>query len=269
MANVVPGGSGDNNDAAMVAAELDLLPPRILTALQDREVTIVACRESVVDFAPRLENEHPTGWKKGDTWKIVPGAYLPDEKAIVVATRLVGGERVVPPFGNGHGSASLAIHEALHGFDYSGSAKVSRSNRFRTAWAADHARLSIDYFKNPDSGPEESFAESGARKFGSAGLSRDVWPTLRDYWSTPQSTSDDLDPATERHQESPIGFGRLLANGRAQLFLTARGDRGEHGHGMILIDPDQMPATALWQRRLREMDTETFFDVPSLDHFRV
>lgn len=235
---------GYEADAAAVQREFDKLPAKVAEQFVRSRVRLVACRGSVVDHFPDMSGKRPREWPADKTWDIVPGAYVPNKHTVVVATIAGAGGRIVPPFGVGHGSASLAIHEMLHGLDYSVSGLVSGKRSFRDAWSEDRDVLKIGYFKHPVSGPEESFAESGARSFGRAGILKDEWPNLRDYWF-----QDRIEPfsmsggkgARQMPSHGASGFGRKRPDGSVELFLTALGDQGEIGHGMVTIEaPDEL-----------------------------
>lgn len=263
MVEVVAGGRGDAEDVRLVAAELRDVPHAVANALRDRRIAIVACRNSVVDYAPRLSGVRPTNWDKNKTWDVVPGAYLQPERAVVVATVERDGRRAVPALNDLHGSASLAVHELFHGFDFSANRPPSRSNQFRNRWRADFASLKDQYFQDPDTGPGEAYAESGARIYGLWGGLRDAWPNLRDYWSTPDKADEGDIPREAQGLAPSIGLGRVAKDGSVQLFLTALGENGEHGHAMFEIAPANLPKSPAWADQERQVG-ETF-DIYSLE----
>lgn len=266
MAKVVPGGSGDDSDAELVAAELVSLPAEVTTLLDDEGVAIVACRNSVVDFAPRLKGVRPTNWREDQTWDIVPGAYLPTEKAIVVATVERHGRRIVPLTNDAHGSASLAVHEALHGFDYNHGKRPSEQQRFRACWLADYGLLKVNYFRDPATGPEESYAESGARTYGLSQKSINEWPHLRDYWLRPGVPFAGPAPLEMPvgGGEAPIGIGYRLADGTVHLLLTATSAEGDHGHAPIELRSEAIDRSPQWMEKTPTNVGEPF-DVYSLE----
>jgi hypothetical protein len=232
------------DDAKLVQAELVHLPDQVAGALDDAGIRIVACRGSVVDFDPSLSGERPRNWPEGKTWDSVPGAYLPRHKIVAIATvAKTRGERCVPPFGHLHGSRSLAVHETLHGYDYSREHHLSKGRAFRAAWSADRATLASDYYVNAASGPEESFAESGAHQFGLDQSQRSAWPHLEGFWnmhgdglwSVPLTLDLAPDDDIESLDAGSIGRGVRRDDGSFTLFLTAKGPRGEIGHGMVTV----------------------------------
>ena len=199
------------------------------------------------------------------TWDVVPGAYLPDERAVVVATVERAGRRAVPALNDRHGSASLAVHEVMHGFDFSADRRPSQSGPFLSRWRADFARLKDDYFQDSETGSAEAYAESAARTYGLwAGL-KDVWPNLRDYWLRPDRTYARTAPGGPAAASGPrpLGIGRLAEDGTVHLFLTALGNNGEHGHALIELAPNQLRGSPAWAAEGREVG-ETF-DIFSLE----
>jgi hypothetical protein len=284
MIQVVARGNGTPEDVVAVEKELVRLPDAIGGALADAGVLVVACRGSVLGYAPHLAGQRPREWSEGSTWDTVPGCYLPSEKVVVVATVAHEAARRVPPFGVGHGSRSLAVHETLHGYDYARARAASRAAEFRRAWRSDVPVLGTSYFTNPNSGPEESFAESGARHFGLDDAQVHAWPHLRSYWNGDRSRLLSTGPADEPLEEDaggeqdglhdgPLGWGRPGPDGSFELFLTARGEQGEIGHGLVVVrpgDPAFEGVSALARRSRERLLTTSapasadIFDVPTL-----
>jgi len=241
---VEPAKPDYDDDAELVRAELVHLPEQVAGALEEAGIRILACRGSVVDFDPSLSGERPRNWPEGKTWDSVPGAYLPRHKTVAIATvAKADGQRCVPPFGQLHGSRSLAVHETLHGYDYSRAHHLSKARAFRAAWSADRATLGADYYVNAASGPEESFAESGAHQFGLDQSQRSAWPHLESFWdahgeavwSAPLTLGLMPDDDDEKMEAGSIGLGVRRDDGSFTLFLTAKGLGGEIGHGMVTV----------------------------------
>ena len=253
---VVAGGSGTADDVALVAAQLAQLPAAIGDALAAHKIKVVACRVSVTDFAKRLKGVHPRNWPEGATWDTVPGAYLPTEQAVAIATiqPADGSPRRVPRDGEGHGSRSLAVHETMHGYDYAFNRDRSGASAFRKVWTDEcHAHVITDaYFTDANAGPEETYAESAAMHFGLDPADRSKWPLFVPFWDgfvaappPPKKKSGGLfgglfglaagagGGARTRPKGAAIGSGRLLANGTIELNVTAENDAGDHGHAML------------------------------------
>src|SRR5262245_29188852 len=116
---VKPGGSGTDEDAALVARELQKFPVDVLERLRAAGTRVVACRGSVTDYLVQLRNVQPRGWKPGSTWDRVPGTFYPSTNEVVVATTGHGTWKGphVPVEGEGHGSKNVVLHEAAHALD--------------------------------------------------------------------------------------------------------------------------------------------------------
>ncbi|MBP0463456.1 PAAR domain-containing protein [Roseomonas sp. PWR1] len=184
---VRPGGSGTAEDAELVAQQLANLPPGVLAQMEADGTVVVACRGSVTDYRSDLAGVQPRGWPAGSTWDNVPGARMGDTGEVVVAT--IGHNdnppnARVPATGEGHGSANLTVHEALHGYDMGGGGHRSDDADFAAARAADTGPNTPAYEQQAGSaGQEESFAESGARYYSDPAAARQNEPNLADYWS--------------------------------------------------------------------------------------
>lgn len=177
---VVPGGSGTQQDVDLVVAELEKMPAAALLAMARDGTKVIACRGNVTDYAPELSGVRPRGWPPGATWDTVPGAYMPDKNAVVIATTGHGTPQGahVPATGEGHGSANLVIHEAAHAIDAATGA--SGSTAFNEARNKDIDGLT-DYEKQPGAaGQSETFAESAARYYGGGNACNT--PNINDYW---------------------------------------------------------------------------------------
>lgn len=177
---VVPGGSGTQQDVDLVVAELEKMPASALMALVKNGTKVVACRDNVTDYEPSLKGVRPRGWPPGSSWDSVPGAYMGDKNAVVIATRGHGsaGGPYVPPTGDGHGSVNLVIHETAHAVDAATGGSASRE--FNEARDKDMGNLS-DYERQAGAaGQSETFAESAARYYGGGNACNT--PNLNDYW---------------------------------------------------------------------------------------
>jgi hypothetical protein len=187
---VKPGGSADDEDVRAVAIELAKLPPAVLARMEQIDVKVVACRESITDHRTDLKGVQPRGWPPGATWDNVPGVYLGDERAAVIATRDDGaGHRRVPPTGDGHGSFNVVLHELGHGLDDRdafGEKPGDEKSEFRKAYDADLQSLRDhheDYLlQAPPAGPEEAWAESFAMAYGGDSELTAEMPHIAAYW---------------------------------------------------------------------------------------
>lgn len=181
-----PGGSADANDAALVAADLARLPPKVLQALSKAGTKVVASRGSITDHATDLRGVHPRGWPPGSTWDSVPGVFRGDKNELIVATVGHGtpAGAHVPAKGEGHGSESVVLHEAMHGYDHTASPDRSTAADFNTARTADSASLSTYENQPGAAGQEESYAESAARYYSGNPNDATAHPNLNAYWKS-------------------------------------------------------------------------------------
>jgi hypothetical protein len=181
---VQAGGAGDASDVDLVVAELGKMPVTALRAMEAGGVKVIACRDSVTDFASDLKGVQPRGWPPGATWDSVPGAYMPDRNAVVIATTGHGTPpgAHVPATGEGHGSANLVIHESAHAVDSNVSPSLnSGSPAFNAARASDVSALPSYETQAGAAGQSESYAESAARYYGGS-YGTISTPHLDAYW---------------------------------------------------------------------------------------
>ncbi|HEY3446779.1 MAG TPA: hypothetical protein VGK67_10470 [Myxococcales bacterium] len=185
----VAGGSADQTDVELVAAQLATLPAGALKKMQAAHLKVIAARGSVTDVCTELKGVQPRGWPPGATWDQVPGLYDPSRKAVIIATvETEGGGRAVPPKGQLHGAYSLVLHETGHGLDFRKALdkKGSNNSPFQTAYQADRASLESNgetYLLQPGAaGQEEAYAESFARYFAGDPQLAKVMPNLQGYW---------------------------------------------------------------------------------------
>ncbi|MGD9589184.1 MAG: type VI secretion system tip protein TssI/VgrG [Pyrinomonadaceae bacterium] len=183
------GGSGDDLDRALVAAELSKLPPHIIQRMSDNGTTVVVGRGSITDIDPSLRGVQPRGWPAGSTWDTVPGLYNPSNNQVQIATRGHGTENgpYVPPTGDGHGSSNLVIHEGMHSVDHNGpgGSNISSTDpNFTNARNNDPAIMADGYegTANP-AGAEEAYAESAARYYGGDPNDATNHPGVHNYWA--------------------------------------------------------------------------------------
>ena len=246
---VITGGSGIGDDLEAVAREAALLPEPVLGRFESGGIRIVACRDSVTDFETGLRGVRPRGWPVGSTWDTVPGAYFGDKRRVVIATMDAAGQRIVPPRGSGHGSTNLTVHEALHGFDYSGNHAILRDQGFVAARDADIDRLGTYERQAGSPGLEESFAESGARYVADSAMSDD-WNHLFTYWEGRplerfEGAVSPLEAATVEAADASIGTAELQDDGSIVLDLRAEGDGGAIGHAILTVRPGEAGHDAL------------------------
>jgi hypothetical protein len=176
---VKPGGSATQADVDAVVGELKKLPEPALKTLDANHVKVIAAKGSVTDFAKDLKGVQPRGWPPGATWDKVPGAYLPDRNAVVIATAGTGANLHVPGTGEGHGSVNMVVHEATHAIDAHGGG--SKAAAFLAARTKDLGALSAYERQAGVAGPSETFAESAARFYGGSHGSI-VTPALDGFW---------------------------------------------------------------------------------------
>jgi hypothetical protein len=179
------GGTGTVADKELVAKELAKLPKSTLEQMKANGTKVVACRGSVTNYRSDLRGVHPRDWPAGKTWDSVPGAYTQDRNEVVVATTGHGtpAGAHVPGYGEGHGSANLTVHEAMHGVDSGGSGPDrSTATDFNTARNGDLRNLDSYENKRNDTkgGQEETWAESAARYYSGQGPGNT--PNLHEYW---------------------------------------------------------------------------------------
>ncbi len=175
------GGTGTDADKELVARDLAKLPKSTLEQMKADGTKVVACRGSVTDYDSSLRGVQPRGWDPGDTWDIVPGMYDPNTNEVVIATRGHGtpAGAHVPATGEGHGSADMTVHEALHAVDHNrGGTARSTGTDFNNARNADLASLGTYETQAGSAGQEETWAESGARYYGGGGGTTN----LDNYW---------------------------------------------------------------------------------------
>ncbi len=180
-----PGGSATAADARLVRAELERMPVGALRIMKDNGTKVVTCRGTVTDYRPDLKGQPPRGWNKGDTWDIVPGAYISEQNEVVVATvghGTAAGAHVAA-HGEGHGSHNLALHEAFHAVDM-GHGGNARSNdpAFVAARNADLGTLQRYELQPGTAGRQETYAESAARYYGGDPGDAGTHPRLHAYW---------------------------------------------------------------------------------------
>jgi hypothetical protein len=165
-----------------VVGELKKMPEPALQSLTDNKVKVIAAKGSITDYATDLKGVQPRGWPPGKTWDGVPGVYLPDRNAVVIATTGLGADLRVPATGEGHGSMNVVVHEASHAIDQNASAlRNSASPDFLAARAKDLANLPSYETQPGIAGPSETYAESAARFYGGS-HGPITTPALDDYW---------------------------------------------------------------------------------------
>jgi len=242
---VRPGGTGDAHDVACVAAELAHLPPPALAIMRDKKLVVIACRGSVTNFATYLRGQHPRGWQEAgrdETWDAVPGAYLPKDGVVAIATMAApDGARVLPD-SRLQGSFNIVVHETMHGIDYAFGRARSKEPHFLAARDAEVARTSLSAYETQagDAGHEETYAESAARSFCNApGLDRT--PDLTGFWAGPFAwiappAQPQLDTPDEGADRTLYIGERRPAGAEVEYHMVATGPGGEIGH-LTFIEP--------------------------------
>jgi hypothetical protein len=245
----VAAGGGTEGDRIAVAVELSRMPGDTLDLLRRAGTRVVACRGSVADVRPELASARPRGWPPGSSWHDVPGLYDGIRNEVVVATcgHAPGRAGRVPAKGEGHASASLAVHVACHAVD-ARCGRPSSSTEFRAARSADRDALP-EYVRQPGTaGLEESWAESAALRSSVPGELASKLPNLDAYWSDRESGPEAGERARRRAEaaevrttriwrRSSIGVASLDAAGAIVLDLRATDGRGILGDGRVVVPP--------------------------------
>jgi hypothetical protein len=178
------GGTGTQADVDLVVAELAKMPASALRNLIANGTTVIACRNSVTDYATNLAGVQPRGWPPGATWDSVPGAAMISNNEVIISVighETTGGAHV-PRTGEGHGSSNLVIHEVAHAVDHNQSAtRDSGSRDFVGARNRDFAVLTPYQQQTGTAGREETYAESAARYYGGHDGTVST-PALDAYW---------------------------------------------------------------------------------------
>jgi Protein of unknown function (DUF1353) len=237
---VIPGGSGTAEDVTSVTAEARKLPDWVTEHFFNNQVRIVACRNSVTDFETDLQGKIPRGWETiGRTWDSVPGSYFDNRKRVVIATIEHEGLRVVPDKTAGlHGSDSLVIHEALHGYDYSTQHSFLKVPGFRSARDQDQAGLTTYENQAGQAGLEETFAETGAQFCVQPAALAARCPTLIEFWDAmPNIEEGAAAPLPAPLGRQPIGSVTREDGGALVFDLRAEGPGGAIGHASLIVTP--------------------------------
>jgi hypothetical protein len=243
----VAGGSATEGDRVVVAIELSRMPGEALDVLRRAGTRVVVCRGVVTEHRPDLAGARPRGWPPGFTWNDVPGLYDGARNEVLVTTRGHAPRSAgrVPVTGEGHASASLAVHVACHAVDARGGSPSS-SPGFRAARAADRDALP-EYCRQPGSaGLDESWAESAAVFSAGPGEMAASLPHLHRYWKRAGGATDpdrerigipvDGEVRTTRiWRRSSIGTAALDAEGAIVLELRASDGRGVLGDGRVVL----------------------------------
>lgn len=240
---VIAGGSGTTEDVSAVVEAASGLPDFVAQRFFAEKIRIVACRGSVTDFESDLRNVTPRGWESiGKTWDSVPGAYFDDRRRVVIATTATGGRRVVPGKSAGsHGSESLVIHEALHGFDYCGKHAILAEASYVAARNRDLGGLSSYENQAGQAGLEETFAETGAQFCAAPTALAARCPNLSQFWGAMPIATESPPGALEGigagdAAKDPLGTVARGADGSLRFDLRATGPGGAIGHAIIDLD---------------------------------
>lgn len=160
-------------DPELVAAELQKLPTSVLNTLAANGTVVAAVPNSVADYDPSLSGVSARG--RSGTWDTIPGAYLPDQNVVVIATSGL--------YNDNQGAYDLVLHETGHAYDaalgaaqHSPGGLASNSAAFQQAYKGTVGTYDLSdrwqaYFTpqaNPTGYLSESFAESFADTFGGA-----------------------------------------------------------------------------------------------------
>lgn len=169
-----PGGTGTQEDVALVIAELVKLPLPILGHMQKNGVRVVVCRNSITEVLTHLRGVRPNGWPPGASWDNVHGS---GGDPVVIATDARSGRRVL----NHEGSFNIVLHEVGHALDRV-SSQASLTGKFRLAREAHLDRLPAYFLQAEPAGQSETYAESFAQVFGGDQTVGLKFPKLQSYW---------------------------------------------------------------------------------------
>lgn len=151
---LLPKGTFDQMEAALIGKRLNGLPLSLLSKIEDKGIKIKLFTGKLTDnpTAKQFAGIIPRGYRTTKTWDDVPG--------------IGGGQTVLVKIGSsnkgsGHGSVNLELHELAHSIDYKVLNYYSKKEQFISAWNKEKARLfpQRPYFLNY---PEEYFAETFA-----------------------------------------------------------------------------------------------------------
>jgi hypothetical protein len=254
---VSPAGSGDSNDAALVAPRLAaVFPEDILKHLQQNRTKVRVCRNSITDHLTSLRGQTPRGWPPGSTWDQVPGIFNPGTNEVVIAIIGHPDRPHIPQLGEGKGSVDLVVHETAHGLDMGGGSPfLSAGTAFITARNQDLRSLTAYELQPGSAGEQETFAESAARFFDS---DDDSMPALHAFWATISGllTGPSSSPGTFHFPffSSQIGSAMLGPDGETiQMRLRATADDGPIGDAMIEVSASH-PANQQIREHIKELN---------------
>lgn len=183
------GGRAGQEDALAIARRLGRVPPALLEAGRAAGLRVVVCRGAVTDHVAGYRGYQAPGWPAGWKYDHVPGIYLPDQRAVVIATTAtLSGGRGVPRRGRRHDSFDLTLHEFGHAVDKLGilDGQGSRGAYFIACYRADLPVLANrgerHLAQGGVAGLQEAFGESFARFFGGDPTLEATAPNMYRYW---------------------------------------------------------------------------------------
>lgn len=151
---LLPTGTFDEKEAAIIISRLDQLPPSLLQKIVDEHIKIKLFSGRLTEnpSVSHLTGIIPRGYSSTRTWDEVPG--------------IGGGKTVLVKIGYSekgmdHGSVNLELHELAHSIDRYLYEELRTNSQFIRIWQEEQPRLfpNDDYFATY---LEEYFAESFA-----------------------------------------------------------------------------------------------------------
>lgn len=162
--------STPGSNPVVASDALKKYPDQVLTTMAIAQIKIVAVKNNITEYFPRLATQPIPGWG-GRTWTDSPGIFSPQYKVVSVAT---------DPNAKKSGSLSLFDHEFAHGYDWA-MGDISLSPTFEAAFKADFGALkdaspTYGYFTKRDASStdqsptfrraqQEAYAESFANYY--------------------------------------------------------------------------------------------------------
>lgn len=243
---VVTAGDANSIDHALVKSRLGQMPQPLLDVLDQRDVSLVVCRDNVTNSGRDAFGEPPENWPKDKSWGDVPGCYVPASREVIIATTGTGDERRVPGHNERHGSFDLIFHEVMHADDivlHENQWRWRSDNpRFIEAWRADIEAGGFENYVYESKLPREGYAESATRFFaGDSSLSHE-WPHLDRFWRNADLPVDlgplrsDARRSLEIEYSGMIGSVRVNAMGQYELDLVGRNASGVVGHAYLVLE---------------------------------
>jgi hypothetical protein len=113
---IKPVAGNTPDDSKLVGDQIGKVPTPIVNRLIENGYSWLVPPNNVTNAFPETKGKRPRNWPPDLKWEQVPGQLNPVTKQVVVATvtQGMGNQHVIPPYGRGHGSRNLALHETGH-----------------------------------------------------------------------------------------------------------------------------------------------------------